>query len=120
MEREWAAVLAKAGVSVFHTVDCAHQKGEFQSKSREECSAIYQTLLGLIRRHAARGVAAMVNFAAFDSLKPPGWEALFGGAYALCATLCLQSIGRWCGKKDSHERIAYFFEDGHSEAREAA
>jgi hypothetical protein len=119
LEREWSAALCGAGVSVFHAKDSAHFLGEFKGMSREERDSLYVGLLGLIKRHVVLGVAVSVPQDVFDRLKPKGWEAKFGGAYAVCATLCLQAVGRWCRENSPDERVAYFFEAGHESAAEA-
>lgn len=110
-EREWSARLAESGISIFHAVDCAHRNKEFESKSREDCDALLIDLIELIRKYAALQVTCAISQRWFDALRPTTWKAIYGDAYALGATICLQSISSWCNDNAYFGRIAYFFEE---------
>jgi len=120
LESDWSIALNEAGVSAFHMKDWAASKGEFSSMGKCDRDDFYMKLLNLIKRDASKGIAAQVSQAEFDRIKPANWNDRIGGAYSVCATLCLQAIGLWCKQNWPDENIAYFFEAGHESANEAS
>lgn len=119
LETDWSIALKEAGVSIFHATDCAGGWGEFKDMDRKGRDELYLKLLNLIRRDATVGMVVQVKEADFRQAVPAGWEKRFGGAYAACATLCLQAVGRWCRDNSRDDRVAYFLESGHQCAGEA-
>jgi hypothetical protein len=118
-DKDLAAVLSAIGVKVLHAADRAARRKEFKGKSREQCDAVLKDAVALVKKHASFGVAVMVSEAEFDRLAPAGWRRAAGGPYTACVQVCMAAVGKWVRSNAPSERVAYFFEKGHTSEGEA-
>ncbi len=105
----------------FHMVECAHGNGPFANLTKDERIAVQTKLIEAIKRHAIQGVAITVDpteYATF-SKRLPFKRGLYDSAYAFCAQVIMTGVSVFIERNPQIEKMAYFFEAGHSSAPQA-
>lgn len=105
----WNRVLDEKGLPAFHTVDCAHGRGAFESWKAKDRQKLYVRLVNLTKRHVLwRTWAAVVAPDYLQFFKDASRSHSY--AYGFCAFACASRI-----KQLAIERnvlVPYIFERG--------
>lgn len=115
----WAETLNRYGLSYFRMSECAHGTGEFSKLSKEQRIACEKSMITHIKTRMTLGFAVSMSQAEFSRMAPPHYVDVFGDAYAACVFLAMASVGLWARKRNYSGDIAYFFESGHSQQKDA-
>jgi hypothetical protein len=110
-EREWKNVLLRFGVKVFHMVDCAHRKREFQGWSEEKRRSLLESLLNVIYRKPPKlwGIGAVVDIDAFARLSESARAKVGNDPYWLCFQFCAVEATNLIDHLEPDTKVAFIF-----------
>jgi len=83
-------------------------------QQRIECET---KLIKIIKRHMRFGVTVTVNEVEYNEWSAP--DHIFGSAYTWCCYMRFVGIGNWIKRANFQGEMAYFFEAGHRNQKEA-
>jgi hypothetical protein len=119
----WNATKRPDGIEVYHAVDCANQRNEFEGWSKSDCNAFAAKMIPIIATHPPVGVVIGIDMAAFNEAmaEHPESRELVGTPYACCFQWVVQTILGIIEQHSSNERLAFFHEqnDYQREAHDA-
>jgi hypothetical protein len=116
LDSEWKAVLDEYELPFFRISACAHGTGPFTDLTMQQRVDCETKLIHIVKRHMRYGVTVTVNEAEYNEWAP---QKVFGSAYTWCCYMCLVAIGGWIRRANFQGEIAYFFEAGHRNQKEA-
>src|SRR5205823_657706 len=96
---------------------CAHGNAPLQALSKSERIKVQTSMIECIRRRTLLGLAVTVNIDEFARLIPK--HPLIGSAYTFCTHVIIGGVQDWIKKNSYDGDVAYFFEAGHENEREA-
>jgi len=117
LRREWRKVLRWKELPYFRMSECAHGNGPFANLTKPERVEVETKLIEIIKARSIQGLAVTVNSKEFLELMPR--HNLIGGPYTFSAHAILGGIYNWLQCNPRVGRMAYFFEAGHKNEREA-
>jgi hypothetical protein len=123
--REWTKKwnLAKRPIKIYHAVDAANLRGEFDGWTSERVASLVVKLLPVIVEADLPGIVVGIHMHEFERAMAgrDDLRRLFGTPYAACFQWVAQSILSLQAKAHSNERIAFIHEvnDYRQEALEA-
>jgi len=113
---KWKGILAKYRLPYFHMVDCVHGLHPFNSLSPDHRIDCEKELIAIIREHMVFGSALTVGTLHYKSI---GYDDHTGTAYSWLCWMSLIAVRAWADQNKFDGKIAYFFESGHANQREA-
>lgn len=115
LDAAWEAELSSAGIQQFHTVDCAHRRGEFEGKTPEFCDVLYRKLVALVVKHTCgSAVAFRIAKEEFNPFLGREWGF---GPYSACAYACMGLIVQ-IARRLGHQAVDFTIEMGHLDLNE--
>lgn len=117
LDREWGEVLDRYELPYFRMSSCAHGNYPFNKLSRDVRIEVETSVIELINKYAAFGVAVAVNEADYRRWFPRGNH--IGSPYAYCCWQVMAGIFNWMNKRNFEGHTSYFFEAGHASQSEA-
>lgn len=121
LQSKWESVLKEYDVPIFHMVDCAHGTKNFANLSKNKRVALQIKLFDLLKEHMECGFAVTFDLRyayLCPSARSSNIEKL--SPYGLCCYWCLMHARGWANRDGGEMEIAYFFEAGHNNEREAS
>jgi len=108
-DREWAALLARAGASRLHMKALAHFKGEYEGWSESRRRQLLRDALFCILRHCRYGCAVSV-IEQIDGLLAV--DPRMGSAYSLATMGCIARLEEWLKANNLETPMALVLERG--------
>lgn len=113
--KEWSRLFSS---TTFHMVDLVAGRKQFKDMQRQERDRLLKEAIVIIKRRISIGVAMSCNVHEMRQLSPR-WIRGFGDAYPVCCYMSMAALGDKIRKSNSHERVTYIFEAGHTFEAEA-
>jgi hypothetical protein len=75
--------------------------------------------IGLLKSRMHYATGALFNLDEAEACMTREWRERFGTIYAACCQIAMRMCGEWADKYNYQDRIAYIFESGHRDAKNA-
>ena len=117
--KEWNAAKRPDGIKVYHAVDCANQRREFEGWSKPQSDAFAAKMLPIIAKHAGWSVVVGMEMAPFQEAMAshPHLKALFGTPYEACFQWVVQTILDKVEELGSRESLTFLHESNDYETQ---
>jgi hypothetical protein len=110
VDRAWKKELKLAGLSHFHTVDCAHLRGEFQGKRREWADGLYRKFIEIIKKNACGSMAVYMVPKSEFVYRREEWGC---SSYTACSLICMELLLNVAQGRLGHKQVSFYIESGH-------
>ena len=112
--REWTKEwkLAKYPIKVFHAVDCANFKGEYEGWDKARRDPYVANLLPIMPAHELAGIVIGIHLSAFKKEidAHPELKEMFGELYSACFQWAVSIILDFANERGKGERMTFVHE----------
>lgn len=115
LDRQWKKELEQADILLFHAVEQAHLRGEFEGKSREFADQLYRKLIETIKKHVSGSIVVYsIPRGKFDVFRL--MESRYS-PYTVCSFMCM-SLLLSLASRLGHKQVSFIIESGHEKMGE--
>jgi Protein of unknown function (DUF3800) len=117
LTRQWKAALDEKSVPYFRMSACAHGNEPLGHLCLKERVELEIRLIDIIKRYSALGFGITVDEKLFREYGITHPE--IGGPYSFCLRMVINTVRIWANETGFDGEVAYFFESGHRDQRQA-
>jgi hypothetical protein len=117
LTRQWKTALDEKHVPYFRMSACAHGNEPFKHLSKEERVQLEIKLIDIIKRYSELGFGITLDEKLFKKYGIAHPE--IGGPYSFCLRIVLNIVRVWMNEAHFSGDVAYFFEAGHRDQKQA-